>query len=1049
MDKRWLVVVLIIRGSLGAVPLQPRHDTKRYDYLLAPLASHYRRTKLAVNFCLENDVRLLSSSEELDTINALLQGHMGWMVVTVHYSTQCGQMLFFQNVFLAATYRALEEMVASMDYDCYDASGFYMVSVADRSLNESSIVKVFTTLWKYRLINVVFIAPLDGENYHAYRYDPYQQNSCGTVQLALVDQYTGNRWQRLSHWFRDSMRNFRGCPLKIGTFEMKPFSMARLRGGKTVFVGLEVDIMEAIATRLNFSYEFVCPADKRKSGSLTPANGTGLMGMIRRAEVDFGFGAVGHSPIRSRLLRSSYPGIITQLIMAIPPKKPYSSLEKLFQPFTATAWALIVVCYTLLCALSVVVFYTRWSPCVEHIPDVFYTIWTILMGGPGSDVRRHSTRIYIISLLLNALVVRNLYQSALFRYLKSTDLTSSNLHTYDDINAAGLYYYMYPTTRHFFNDNPWVNKRQEQPTEKGVVKNITNDVEYLNAPLNNFFRHPQLSVHFQTQPQSGASNGGGALLQSVGEVLCLNSDWLVATVGERVATSVPYYNVLLADNYQAMRAILLSLTHEHYDSSGRSVLVVYGAIHMASIGTILATLWDLRMVNAVLIVHSSSGAVHSAYTYDPYVRGKCEAIEPILLDQFRDGRWERLTDWYPERLRNFNGCPLKVGTFVAKPFSMVRKMTPDGPVRFGLEITVVENVAEHFNFSIKYRTPSGKVKWGLTKATNSTGMMGMIQRGEVEFGFGCLGMNVFRNRYLKMGTPSFLTQLTMAVPPDQPYTSLEKLFQPFSSAAWLCIVLCYVIFALLTVLIFDSKLVHPPERLRNPVYNLWVQLMGGPTRKLRRNSTRMFIVGFVLNTLVVRTMYQAAMFDRLQAQTKLATRLNTFQDINDAKLFYYMYITTSMYYLDNPLLQGRIRIVKDESKDWDKIMYDISQHKLAGVFVVPLDCIEYYVKTYGNRGLVFVGKHTGINYNMGLYYPKTSPLTKPFNVIIGRFQAAGLMNSWKEQFRDTRYWTSVKSQPEPTSLKWHQISGCFYLWGLLLAFSLVAFFGEITMKNSE
>ncbi|KFB42367.1 AGAP013363-PA-like protein [Anopheles sinensis] len=456
----WLIVGIFIRSSVCEIAIPPQPNISRYDYLLVPLARHYRMSNLAVNFCLENDVRLLSSSEELDTINALLHGHMDWMVVTVHYSTQCGQMRFFQNVFLAATYRSLEEMVSSMDYECYDAAGFYMVTVADRMLNETSIVQVFGTLWKYRIINVVFIAPLSGANYRAYSFDPYQHTSfCGSIQLVRVDRYVGHRWQILSHWFRGSMRNFHGCPLRIGTIEAKPFSMVQQRGGKTVYMGLEVDIMKAIARRLNFSFEFVTPPGRVKWGVLRAGNSTGLMGMILRAEVDFGFGAVGHSPNRSQMLRSSYPGIITQMIMAIPPRRPHTSLEKLFQPFSPSAWTLIVVCYSVLCALSVVVCYGRRHPSVERMPGMFYTFWIILLGGPGGNVRRHSTRIYVISLLLNAFVVRNLYQSALFRYLKSSDLASSKLHTYDDINAAGLYYYMYPTSRIFFVDNPWVNNR--------------------------------------------------------------------------------------------------------------------------------------------------------------------------------------------------------------------------------------------------------------------------------------------------------------------------------------------------------------------------------------------------------------------------------------------------------------------------------------------------------------------------------------------------------------------------------------------------------------
>ena len=107
------------------------------------------------------------------------------------------------------------------------------------------------------------------------------------------------------------------------------------------------------------------------------------------------------------------------------------------------------------------------------------------------------------------------------------------------------------------------------------------------------------------------------------------------------------------------------------------------------------------------------------------------------------------------------------------------------------------------------------------------------------------------------------------------------------------------------MLVFDSRLVTTVEHFRNPAYNVWVMLMGGPSRPVRQTSIRLFLAGFVLNALVIRTMYHSAMFERLQATTTLGSDLNTFQQINAAHMLYYMYITTSFYYKDNPLVHDR------------------------------------------------------------------------------------------------------------------------------------------------
>ncbi|XP_053659827.1 uncharacterized protein LOC128708872 [Anopheles marshallii] len=524
-----------------------------------------------------------------------------------------------------------------------------------------------------------------------------------------------------------------------------------------------------------------------------------------------------------------------------------------------------------------------------------------------------------------------------------------------------------------------------------------------------------------------------------------NRHWLIGTVSQRLLSNgsayAAFYNVFLADNYTSMGNILQSLSYQHYDTSGRCLLVIDIAFNAQYLEHIVTSLWKLRIVHVVVIVREDDDKGYRAYDYQPFREGRCKSVEPQLLDHFRAGRWEKLHLWYRNGMKNFNGCTLRAGTFSAKPYSMVHR-AGNVTKRIGMEVTIVENIAKWFNFTIEYRTPVGKVKWGIIRAVNSTGLVGMIQRNEVDFGFGTVGTNVHRNKFLKMGAPSFLSQLNVAIPPDGPYTWWEKLYEPFSPAAWLCLILCYSIFILITVIIFDSKFVTTVEHLSNPAYNLWELLMGGPSGRYRRSSIRIYITGFVLNALIIRTMYQSAMFQRLQATTRLGTKLNTFQQINDAHLLYYMYITTSLYYQDNPMLRGRIRILQDESQDWDEIMYNISQHKLHGVFAIPLDIIEYYVKNYGQRGIVYVGRHTGFNYNVGIYYPKASPLTKPFDTMVGRYQAAGLIHIWRERFRDTRYWNGAKRQPEPISLQWQHVSGAFYLWAMMLALSVLVLFGE-------
>uniref|UniRef100_A0A182RSY1 Ionotropic glutamate receptor L-glutamate and glycine-binding domain-containing protein n=1 Tax=Anopheles funestus TaxID=62324 RepID=A0A182RSY1_ANOFN len=366
-------------------------------------------------------------------------------------------------------------------------------------------------------------------------------------------------------------------------------------------------------------------------------------------------------------------------------------------------------------------------------------------------------------------------------------------------------------------------------------------------------------------------------------------------------------------------------------------------------------------------------------------------------------------------------------------------------IHYGLEVYIVETLASCINFTIRYVQPKDNSKWGIINATNSTGLVGMLQRKENDFAFGSLGFSLSRHTYLKMGVPNFMTQMIMGIPPKRPYTSLEKLFQPFTVDAWLCIAFGYAVFGLVTLLLvkFYRNTIHN-ENLRNPLYLLWVLLMGGSGGQFRMDSTRLFMVGFILNTLVIRTLYQAGMFQRLQSSTSLASDYNTLDAINKGGLYYNMFRASLQFYRDNPKVPaGRIKLVQNDHREWEELFYQLAHDRSFGVMVSPYPCIAYYVKMHGKDGVIYVGKNTGFTYNLGFHYPKTTPLQRPFDAWLLRMYAAGLIHHWSETFQDNRYWTNAKEDPEPASLKWNQISGGFYLCSMLILLSLVVFLGEM------
>ncbi|XP_052891144.1 uncharacterized protein LOC128299276 [Anopheles moucheti] len=570
------------------------------------------------------------------------------------------------------------------------------------------------------------------------------------------------------------------------------------------------------------------------------------------------------------------------------------------------------------------------------------------------------------------------------------------------------------------------------------------DTHFLTAVLREHYRETDAEVHVRVW-NGNSTQRTPFQADLVADITRHNADWMIVSFGCLAASEhrLGYYNVFLVLDYDSFCANLRDITEATHQFYGLYTFYIERLDDRALLGSVLRQLWNLKIINAVVIVAEGDDG-YVAFSYHPYEEQRCGMVEPTEIARYGNGTWDSMDELFGDRLSNMHGCPLTVAKVEVKPYSMVR-IESNRTVHYGLEVYIVETLASRMNFTTQYVRPKDNSKWGLLYPTNSTGVVGMLQRKEADFGFGSLGFSQTRHTYLKLGVPNFVTQMIMGIPPKRPYTSLEKLFQPFTGGAWLCIAIGYTVFGLVTLGLV--KLNRGPihaEQLRNPLYLLWVLLMGGSGGRFRLDSTRQFMIGFILNTLVIRTLYQAGLFQRLQSSASLASDLNTLEAINKAGLYYNMYPSSQQFYKYNPNVPAsRIKLVPNIHVEFDRLFDLLARDRLGGVLVCPYDCVTYYVKMHGKDGVIFVGKNTGILYYLGFNFPKTTHLKGPFDAWILRMFDTGLIHHWSDTFRDDRFWSNAKEDPEPVSLKWNQISGGFYLCSMMLLLSLLVFLGEM------
>lgn len=144
----------------------------------------------------------------------------------------------------------------------------------------------------------------------------------------------------------------------------------------------------------------------------------------------------------------SYAHFYGSLLYAIPPGRPYSSLEKLFFPFGMSVWLLIFVLFILgLITITILRILSKRAHqfVIGTTNTPFFNMINIFLGGNvtfKTVPMRNFARTMFLIWLLSSLILRNAYQGKLFDNLRGNQRMSP-LFRLDEIYESDLKLMLY------------------------------------------------------------------------------------------------------------------------------------------------------------------------------------------------------------------------------------------------------------------------------------------------------------------------------------------------------------------------------------------------------------------------------------------------------------------------------------------------------------------------------------------------------------------------------------------------------------------------------
>ncbi|XP_058448837.1 uncharacterized protein LOC131428815 [Malaya genurostris] len=330
-------------------------------------------------------------------------------------------------------------------------------------------------------------------------------------------------------------------------------------------------------------------------------------------------------------------------------------------------------------------------------------------------------------------------------------------------------------------------------------------------------------------------------------------------------------------------------------------------------------------------------------------------------------------------------CALKVGLIPIAPAIIAKKIKNEWHYS-GIEVILVRTIAKHLNCTLEFIQPTGNLRWGDLRETNSTGLMGMIQSAKVDFGIGSLDRSLQRNSILKAGVVSFYDEMVFTVPAGIQFEAVEKLALPFANQTWLLIVICWLIMSMLLGIHSIGCLNRIKlDKITAPELQVWILLLGGGLHKSpNTNVCRLLVLSWIMATLILRTWYQASYFEHLRDGI-VPKPILSLEDIDKAGLRYYLYDISRRLFLHSPhILETAIPV--PESTGAEEVMTQIAENQLNGVHPYARFYIAFFNNQRKGQAQVHISKHVIELYQTAIYYPKKSTLNRLIDPIVLRSQ---------------------------------------------------------------
>jgi hypothetical protein len=280
------------------------------------------------------------------------------------------------------------------------------------------------------------------------------------------------------------------------------------------------------------------------------------------------------------------------------------------------------------------------------------------------------------------------------------------------------------------------------------------------------------------------------------------------------------------------------------------------------------TFWNFHAFNVNLIFTDTDNTTKMT-SFTPFTEGKCDNFESKVINFYNSSqrKWSNQVI-FPEKMKNFHKCPIRLATFDYPSGTVVTNSTDIS----GHDIDMLRAIAVMMNFTLVIDVLNGSMPWGfLLENGTSGGVMKKVIKKEADIGIGTYYLTQTRAKFMSFSEYSD-SKIVLVIPPGRSMGAFEKLLRPLNYTTWIALVLTLITGVLIIFIVQKKKSTRHfvfGIRTGNPYMNMLnIILNGSQPVQPGRNFSRVLLTLFVVFCIIIRTTYQASLFQFLRSEQK-------------------------------------------------------------------------------------------------------------------------------------------------------------------------------------